>query len=145
MSLLATPPRSGRGDSIRAQSLTDTVALRLSNGETLTLELTDDIVAQLKAAIRAWGRSTCVARDLANEIHAFLADHPASSAIEIARELHIRDRDVRRVLDADPRFIRVSPPPGRSTKLRAWAAAQEEKRPVPAARTRTSAARSDHR
>ncbi len=62
---------------------------------------------------------------IARRIADLLADGRAGTVAEIARELRVRDADVREALRSDPRFERCSAPPGRSPQARPWTLAGE--------------------
>ena len=65
-------------------------------------------------------------RDIAREIRAHLEGAPASTAPEIARSIKARVATVIGALNADARFARVSPPPGRSRRGKFWANADSK-------------------
>lgn len=62
---------------------------------------------------------------IAERIADLLADGRAATVPEIARELRLRDIDVRDTLRSDPRFERSPAAPGLSPQARAWAVARE--------------------
>jgi hypothetical protein len=114
--------------------------LVLVTGETVTLS--DEVIAQLEAALRARRAGEAEPRDLFAEIATCLERNPGSSTTEIARAIRARDADVRRILNRDPRFQRVPPDPGRSIRLRVWSVAPVDTRVGPGAGTGTPDVRS---
>lgn len=64
---------------------------------------------------------------LADAIVAVLTDGVPRTATEIASDGGVRRRrlDVAALLDADARFVRVAPPPGRSRRAQTWTLAAQ--------------------
>ena len=114
----------------------DALIIELPAGALLTLPA--DAVAAFKASLRAQRRLATPKRDLAVEIEAFLTRRGVATVPEIARSIAARDADVRRMLEADDRFVRVSTAAGRSSKAKPWSLALVAARPVPAAGTSPS-------
>lgn len=103
--------------------------LKLVTGQ--TIPLTNEVVTQLEAELRSLRRSNTKRRNLVSEIRAYLTDHPGSSALEIARAIRARDHDIRSILRAGAPFQSVSPPAGRSGRLKAWKLAPTPAEAVP--------------
>jgi hypothetical protein len=57
--------------------------------------------------------------ELAARIAAALDDGPVTVP-ELARRARLRDETVRKLVQSDPRFLPVPPPPGRSPKAKCW-------------------------
>jgi hypothetical protein len=78
---------------------------------------------------------------VADEVAGALADGVPRTAYEIALAIKRRRAVVEEALAADRRFLRASPPPGRSRRARTWTTAPEgsghPSRPVPTVRGRT--------
>src|SRR4051794_3666481 len=89
--------------------------ITLQNG--VELSLSPELVAELEAVVRRWRHQLGAPRVLADEIATYLEQHSTASSIELARALRARDQDVRHTLQGDPRFERVPPPSGASTRL----------------------------
>ena len=104
----------------------------LPDGQTLRIAVHQ--LPALEAAIRAWRHHKPRARDLVAEIRDYLAHHPGTSALEIARGIKARDRDVRETLHSNNTFLRLTPPSGRSRHLHAWALASQSQRSRPTTR-----------
>lgn len=99
------------------------------------IPLTADLAPHLEAALREHRRRRTGARDLAQEVERFLRRHHAASVVEIARGIRARDHAVRTILCSDSRFSRVSPPAGRSIRVKAWTVSSDARDVVPASGT----------
>jgi len=109
--------------------MTAPLELRMPDG--VAWPLSADLVADLEAAVRAWNRQNTRPRGIEDEIETYLSDHPAASALEIARGIRARDHDVRAILINNPRFTRVTPPAGCSRRVKTWILAPTAPQAVP--------------
>lgn len=85
------------------------------------------VIARLEERRGSWrigDRATSTDADLAAQVAAVLTDGPATVP-EVARRARLRDETVRKVMQSDPTFVRVSPPPGRSPKAKCWTLASK--------------------
>lgn len=94
--------------------------------------VSEELVEELEAAVRAWRRQNRDVRDLPAEIEAFLRERHLASALEIARGIRARDHLVRRTLNNDPRFLGPYKGPKGASRARRWMLAPSAEERVPA-------------
>jgi hypothetical protein len=102
------------------------------------VDLTDELVGEMRRALREWRRSSRPELNLGDEIDAFLQNHAGADTETIARGISKRTADVRATLTSSDRFYRVTPATGRNHRSHGWVSASGATEAVPATGTGTS-------
>jgi hypothetical protein len=98
------------------------IALALIDGPSRLVDLVSErVLARLeeRQVVPTTGRQPPNQSDVAAQIASALVNGPATVP-ELARRARLRDETVRKVLQTDPRFLRVPPPSERSPKAKCW-------------------------